>query len=110
MEQVFPLFNSPQLTYVLADCLLIVKCTGACTFSERIGLDDIRLCLSFFNLTLIAGSVVRGIHSLESLACQIWKEAFKEARLKDFKMGRTNLPGNPRPRRQGFSEMLSSIP
>ena len=102
MEQVFPLFNSPQLTYVLADCLLIVKCTGACTFSERIGLDDTRLCLSFFNLTLIAGSVMMGIHFLESLACQIWKEAFKEARLRDFKMDWTNLLGNPRRKQQDF--------
>ena len=33
-----------------------------------------------------------GIHPSESLAYQIWKEAFKEARLRDFKMGRTNLP------------------
>ena len=46
-----------------------------------------------------------GIHSLESLACQIWKEAFKEARLRDFKMGWTNLPGNPRRRRQDFRDV-----
>ena len=50
----FPLFNSPQLTYVLADHLLIAKSTGACT-SGLIGLDDIGLCLSFSKLTLMAG-------------------------------------------------------
>ena len=49
----------------------------------------------------MTGSMVVGIHSLESLASQIWKEAFKDARLRDFKMGRSNLPGNPRQRRQG---------
>ena len=46
-----------------------------------------------------------GIHSLEYLACQIWKEAFKEARLSDFKMDWTNLPGNPRQRRQDFRDV-----
>ena len=46
-----------------------------------------------------------GIHSLESLACQIWKEAFIEARLRDFKMRQTNLPGNPRRRRQDFRDV-----
>ena len=45
-----------------------------------------------------------GIHSLESLACQIWKADFKEARLRDFKMGRTNLRGNPRRRRQDLRD------
>ena len=68
-------------------------------------MDDIGLCLSFFKLTLMVGSVVMGIHSLESLAFQIWKEAFKEARLRDFKMGRTNLRGNPRRRRQDFRDV-----
>ena len=35
------------------------------------------------------------IHFLESLACQIWKEAFKNARRqKYFKMGRTSIAGN----------------
>ena len=46
-----------------------------------------------------------GIHSLESPACQIWKEAFIKARLRDFKMCQTNLPGNPRQRRQGFRDV-----
>ena len=46
-----------------------------------------------------------GIHSLESMACQIWKEAFKEARIRDFKMGQTNLPRNPRQRRQDFRDV-----
>ena len=46
-----------------------------------------------------------GIHSFESLPCQIWKEAFNEARLRDFKMGETNLPGNPRQRRQDFRDV-----
>ena len=45
------------------------------------------------------------IHSLESLACQIWKEALKEARLRDFKMGPTNLRGNPRQRSQDFRDV-----
>ena len=49
--------------------------------------------------------MVMGIHSLESLAWEIWKEAFKEARLRDFKMGWTNLPGNPRQRRQDFRDV-----
>ena len=53
----------------------------------------------------MAGSVVMGIHSLESLAFQIWKEPFKEARLRDFKVGRTNLPGNPRQKRQDFRDV-----
>ena len=97
------MFNSPQLTYGLADHLLITKSTGACTFSELIGLDDIGLCLSFSKLTLMAGSMVMEIHSLESQACQIWKEAFKEARLR--LTYRTNLPGNPRQRRQNFRDV-----
>ena len=63
------------------------------------------ICLSFFKLTLIPGLIVIGIHSLESLACQIWKEAFKEARLRDFKMSRSNLPGNSRRRRQDFRDV-----
>ena len=46
-----------------------------------------------------------GIYSLESLACQIWKDVFKDARQRDFKMGRTNLPGNPRRRRQDFKDV-----
>ena len=44
--------------------------------------------------------MVVGIHFLGSLACRIWKEAFKDATLRDFKMGQTNLPGNPRQRKQ----------
>ena len=52
----------------------------------------------------MAGSIVIEIHSLESLASQIWKEAFKETRLRDFKMGRTNLPGNPK-RKQDFRDI-----
>ena len=53
----------------------------------------------------MAASMVMEIHSLEFLACQIWKEAFKETRLRDFKMGQTNLPGNPRQRRQDFKDI-----
>ena len=49
--------------------------------------------------------MVMGIHCLESLACQIWNEAFKEARLRDFKVSRTNLLGNPRRRRQDFRDV-----
>ena len=51
------------------------------------------------------GSIVMEIHSLESLACQIWKEAFKEARQRDFKMGQTNLLGNHTQRRQDFRDV-----
>ena len=46
-----------------------------------------------------------GIHSLESLACQIWKEAFKKTRLIDFKMDWTNLLGSPRQKRQDFRDV-----
>ena len=53
----------------------------------------------------MTGSLVMEIHYPESLACLIWKEAFKDARLRDFKMGWTNLPGNPRQRRQDFKEI-----
>ena len=49
--------------------------------------------------------MVVGIHTLESLACQIWKEAFKNARLRDFKMGQSNIPGNARQRRQDFRDV-----
>lgn len=44
------------------------------------------------------------IHSLKPLVCQIWRETFKDSGQKDFKMGRTKLPGNPRQRRQDFKE------
>ena len=48
----------------------------------------------------INGRITGGgeIHSLECLASQIWKEAFKDARLRDFKLGQTKLPGNLRQR------------
>ena len=56
-------------------------------------------------MALMAESMVIGIHSLESLACQIWNEAFKGARLRDFQMGCTNLPENPNRRRQDFRDV-----
>ena len=46
-----------------------------------------------------------GIHPLESLASQIWKEAFKDTWLIDLKVGLTNLLGNPRQRRQDFRDV-----
>ena len=53
----------------------------------------------------MARSMVMGMHSLESLASQIWKEAFKDARLRDLKVGLTNLLGNRRQRRQDFRDV-----
>ena len=49
--------------------------------------------------------MVMRMHSLESLASQSWKEAFKDARLRDLKVGLTNLLGNPRQRRQDFRDV-----
>ena len=58
-----------------------------------------------FQMTLMAESMVIGIHSLESLACQIWNEAFKGARLRDFKMSCVNLTEHPNRRRQDFRDV-----
>ena len=97
------LFNSLQLTYSLANGLLIAKPRDSCSYSEWIGLGEVRLLTYWFIDRINARITVVEICCSESLTCQIWKKTFQSGILK---IDQINVTGNPSQRRQGFKKLL----
>ena len=91
------------MTYSLANGLLIAKPRGNCSYSEWIGLGEVRLLTYWFIDRINTRITVVEICCSESLTCQIWKKTFQNAILK---IDQINVTGNPSQRRQGFKKLL----